>query len=173
MKHMLAMAILLTTCLSACTATKGEFPSLQKRPFEGVSLGQPSEVKVNFLALELPEGLTTKLSSLQARYNISAAAYANLLPAARDAARAAAGSGAGNENWVAAHLTLSRLDKSRADSVAALAELDILVTAQEDIESKGDVPSVLHLLTPTQTKIADAVETQNFEIRQLSLLIGL
>ncbi len=177
MKHMLASAILLATSLSACTATKGEFPSLQKRPFEGAALEQPTEITTNSLAETLPAPLAAKIASIQARHNASASAYADLLPAARNAARAAAGSGAGNENWVAAHVTLGRLDKSRADSVAALAELDALVISQEDIEFrggefKGSVPSVLHLLTPVQAKIAEAVASQNSEISRLSLLIG-
>jgi hypothetical protein len=173
MKPLLAMAILFTTSLSACTSTQGEFPSLGKRPFEGVALDQAPDITTNLLASKLPSALATKIAALQARHNAAAAAYANLLPAARNAARAAAGSGAGNENWVAAHVTLSRLDKSRADSVAALAELDALVTAQEDIESKGGVPSVLHLLNPSQNQIANAVEAQNSQIKELSLLIGL
>jgi hypothetical protein len=178
MKHMLAMAILFTSSLSACAATKGEFPSLGKRSYEGAPLEQPTDITQNSVASILPDALAVKLSALQARHNIAAAAYANLLPAARNAARAANGSGAGNENWTAAHVALSRLDKSRADSVAALADLDALVTAQEDIESKGGVskggaPSVLHLLVPVQSKIADAVESQNLEIKRLSLLIGL
>lgn len=172
------MAILFTTSLSACTATKGEFPSLQKRPFEGVALDQPSDITINSPASTLPATLAAKIASIRSRHNASASAYANLLPAARNAALAASGSGAGNENWVAAHVAVSRLDKSRADSVAALAELDSLVTAQEDIESKGgesksSAPSVLHLLTPAQNQIAEAVESQNLEIKRLSLLVGL
>ena len=79
----------------------------------------------------------------------------------------ASGSAPGNENWVNAHLMLSRLDKTRADSVAALGAFDGLISEQAD----GDSVYIV-LLSGYQQDIADDVAAQTTQIDRMSRQIG-
>lgn len=173
MKHALILAPIFATCLSACSAPDGEFPSLNKRPFETQKPVEDIDKQPLLISETLPKSISAKLASLQSRHEAAANAYAKLLPAARQSAQTAAGLKAGSENWVSAHVKLSRLDKARADSVSALAEIDKMITTQLETNSDAQTPSFVHLLIPTQTAMANAVAAQNIEIRKLSLLIGL
>jgi hypothetical protein len=62
---------------------------------------------------------------------------------------------------------LSRLDKIRGDSVAAVRVFDTLIADA----SAGD-SGLVALLIDAQKPVVDDVATQNDEIRRLSLLIG-
>lgn len=79
----------------------------------------------------------------------------------------------GSEAWVNAHVVISRLDHARADSVAALGEMDNLVANRFDAEANGAFPLIMPLLTPIQTNMAASVNLQNAEIERLSLIVGL
>jgi hypothetical protein len=82
---------------------------------------------------------------------------------ASQAARTAPGS----ELWVNAHLMLSRLDKMRADSVAALRDFDALIA-----EAGARDAGIAANLTEVQRPMADDVAQQNAEIVRLSKVIG-
>ena len=62
---------------------------------------------------------------------------------------------------------LSRLDKTRADSVAALRDFDGLIT-----ETGARDASLAALLTEAQRPIIEDVAEQNAEITRLSKVIG-
>lgn len=79
----------------------------------------------------------------------------------------AAGSKPGTETWVNAHMELSRLDKMRADSVAALGELDTLIAEQIDGDS-----AYVTLLVEYQQEVATDVVAQRTEIDRMSNQIG-
>lgn len=83
------------------------------------------------------------------------------------AASKAADSAPGSESWVNAHVQLSRLDKGRADSVAAVREFDSLIA-----DANGGDSTLVPLLTNAQKPLADDVAAQNDEINRLSRLIG-
>ena len=85
----------------------------------------------------------------------------------RNIAGKAAGTSPGSEAWVNAHMELSRLDKTRADSVAALGEMDGLIADQ----IQGDSAYVA-LLVDAQQSIATEVAAQRSEIDRLSRQIG-
>lgn len=101
------------------------------------------------------------------RHSAADAAYARDLPRVQALAQRAAGSAAGSESWVNAHLELSRLDKTRADSVAALRDFDALITTEGEARAE-----YLPLLTEAQKAVADGAARQNAEIERLSQLIG-
>ena len=62
---------------------------------------------------------------------------------------------------------LSRLDKLRSDSVAALRDFDGLIA-----DAGADDAGVAALLTEAQRPVAEDVAEQNTEIARLSRLIG-
>jgi hypothetical protein len=164
---------ILISALSGCAASGGEFPSLSRRPFES---GTPIEAPVVApvpVASDLPDAFARQVGALQSRHNKAAASYAAMLPAALQVANAARGSMMGSEAWVNAHVVISRLDHARADSVAALGELDNLVAKRFDAEADGAFPLIMPLLSPIQSDMAASVASQNAEIERLSLIVGL
>lgn len=151
--------------LAACSNMQGEFPSLERRPYEN---NDPIvEPDVPPAPVTLPAELETKVDALNARHRAAKAAFATDLPSVQAVASRAAGSAVGSEGWVNAHLQLSRLDKARADSVAVVRDFDALIATQGEGDS-----TLVPLLTEAQKPVADDVAAQNAEIERLSLLIG-
>jgi hypothetical protein len=152
--------------LSACAAEEGQFPSLERRPYESknpiIAPEQPAPAQA-----VLPQELADKVAALTKRHKAAQAAFAKELPAIQSVASKAAGTAPGSESWVNAHLQLSRLDKARADSVSVVREFDGLISAEADSDSTW-VP----LLTDAQKPVAEDVAAQNAEIERLSRLIG-
>ena len=85
----------------------------------------------------------------------------------RTIAAKAAGTAPGSESWVNAHLELSRLDQARADSVAALGEMDKLIADQIEGDS-----AYVALLVEAQQGIATDVAAQRAAIDAMSAQIG-
>lgn len=152
--------------LAACGTTDGEFPSLERRPYESKNPVVAPEAPIAAPAALTAE-LATKVGALNARHGSAQAAFANELPAVQVLASQAAGSLPGSEAWVNAHLQLSRLDKARAESVAVVREFDTLISEQADSDS-----DFVPLLTDAQIPVANSVAAQNAEIERLSRLIG-
>jgi alkylhydroperoxidase family enzyme len=152
--------------LAACGTTEGQFPSLERRPYENNNPIAAPEAPPPPIAL--PAELTVKVDALNARHRAAQAAFDKDLPSVQSVAARAAGSSAGSENWVNAHLQLSRLDKARADSVAVVRDFDSLI-ADAGTRDSTFVP----LLTEAQRPISDDVAVQNVEIERLAELIGL
>ena len=115
----------------------------------------------------MPVELKAQVDALLARHQAAHAAYLERLDAVRSVAARAAGSAAGSEAWVNAHVTLSRLDKMRDDSVAAVRAFDSLIA-----EANAGDSGLAEMLTDAQKLVADDVAVQNDEIRRLSRLIG-
>jgi hypothetical protein len=157
-------ALSLAATLSGCAASDGAFPSLERRPFETVNAVSPPAPAT---AAKLSPGLVEKIKALTARHEAAFLAFNLAVPRVQAIAQGAAGSAQGTENWVNAHLELSRLDQDRADSVAALGELDALIAAQAD-QGSDDVA----LLRVHQAAVATDVSIQRSVIERLSRLIG-
>ena len=138
--------------LSSCAAPEGDFPSLERRSFE---TAVPEAASVPAAPTKLTPELTQKVKALTVRHEKADSKFNRDLPRVQAIAQRAAGSTQGSEAWVNAHLELSRLDHARADSVAALSELDELVAAQADADSDYVV-----LLTAYQEPIAAEVSAQ-------------
>jgi hypothetical protein len=168
----IAILISLTAILSACAAPQGEFPSLMRRPYEtNAPITAPLSPETAGPAT-LSSDLAATANALAARHRAAHNAYRELLTPTASAARGAAGTAVGSEAWVAAQLQVSRLDKARADSKAALAELDRLITAQLDAGANGTGVDMGALLIEYQTPIAADTAAQDAEIERLSALIG-
>ncbi len=166
LKFKLASSLPLFIILAACGSPQGGFPSLERRPYE---TDAPISAPVDAAAapIQLTAELSGKVGALQARHKAAQASYARALPSVQATAVKAARTPPGSESWVNAHLQLSRLDKTRSDSVAALRDFDGLITQ----EGAAD-PAMAELLAAAQQPVADDVATQNAEIERLSRLIG-
>jgi hypothetical protein len=163
--RMSALLFVALPALAGCSTAEGDFPSLERRPYEN---NNPVMVPVATpLPVALPAELTAKIEALNSRHRAAQQAFDTDLPSLQSVASRAAGSAAGSESWVNAHLQLSRLDKTRADSVAVVREFDTLISEQADADS-----ALVPLVTDAQKPIADAVAGQNAEIERLSQLIG-
>jgi hypothetical protein len=158
--------LLLLPILAACGAPDVRFPSLERRNYEtDAPISAPVDVAA--APIQLSAELAAKVGALQARHKAAQASFARALPPVQATAANAARTPPGSESWVNAHLQLSRLDKMRADSVAALRDFDVLIT-QEGPANVG----LAELLTEAQQPVADDVAAQNAEIERLSRLIG-
>ena len=155
----------LALLLPGCSTPEGDFPSLERRPFE--TDAPVTEPVAPAAPTVLPAVLANKVSALTKRHEAASSSFEKALPNVQRVAAAAAGRAAGSEAWVNAHLQLSRLDKFRFDSVAALGEFDGLIGDQIDGDS-----AYVALLTDAQEKIAGEVAAQKAEVERLSQLIG-
>lgn len=166
LKFTFAMPVLLLMALGACATAEGEFPSLERRPYESSAPITALESAAPAPVMLSPE-LAAKVDALLVRHNAAQASYQRGLSAVQAVAQRASGSQAGSERWVNAHVQLSRLDKARADSVDVLRDFDALVTTEGSVDAR-----LATLLAEAQMPVAAAVEAQNEEIRRLSRLIG-
>ena len=161
-----APPLLLLLILAACGTSEGGFPSLERRSYEADapmaapddSAAAPFMVSAEFAA---------KIDALQARHTAAHGAYLRELPAVQLTASQAARTSPGSELWVNAHLMLSRLDKMRSDSVAALRDFDALI-AEAGVRDAG----IAAHMTEVQRPAAEDVAEQNAEIARLSKVIG-
>jgi hypothetical protein len=130
MKLRSVLTILLVAAAFAASgcAPAGPFPSLAMRPEERlVSVGEPRRPRVDPAS---DPALRGRAAALLARGRAGIGAFEANEAAAERAARA---SGAmGSESWVSAQQQLSRLEAARAETTAALAELDQLAAARAD-----------------------------------------
>lgn len=163
----LAIGLGLTVLLSGCGLPEGSFPTLERRPYEVDGPNMAPVAAQPAAPLALPPSLAAKVDALGKRHAAADASFQSGLPGMRNIAGKAAGTSPGSEAWVNAHMELSRLDKTRADSVAALGEMDGLIADQ----IQGDSAYVA-LLVDAQQSIATEVAAQRSEIDRLSRQIG-
>lgn len=162
----LAPAFLVALLLNACSTTEGQFPSLERRPYESNAPVSVPETASD-VVLELPQQLQAKVDSLTQRHAAAQDDFQRKLPVVQALASRAAGSAPGTESWVNAHLQLSRLDQSRADSIAVVREFDSLIAEQGKADS-----TLVPLLSKAQQPVSEMIAEQNAEIDRLSRLIG-
>ena len=152
--------------LASCGSIDGQFPSLERRAYENND-AITAPITPPAAPVSMSVELRAQVDALFARHKIAHAAYLQRLDAVRSVAARAAGSAPGSEAWVNAHVILSRLDKIRDGSVAAVRAFDSLIADA----GAGD-SGLAALLTDAQKPVIDDVAAQNDEIRRLSRLIG-
>lgn len=152
--------------LASCGSIDGQFPSLERRAYENND-AITAPITPPAAPVSMPVELRAQVDALLVRHQVAQAAYLERLDAVRAVAARAAGSAPGSEGWVNAHVTLSRLDKIRDDSVAAVRAFDSLIA-----DANAGDSGLVALLTDAQKPVVDDVAAQNDEIRRLSRLIG-
>jgi len=152
--------------LASCGSIDGQFPSLERRAYENND-AITAPITPPAAPVSMSVELRAQVDALLARHQVAHAAYLERLDAVRAVAARAAGSAPGSEAWVNAHVTLSRLDKIRDDSVAVVRAFDGLIA-----DANAGDSGLSALLTDAQKPVLDDVAVQNDEIRRLSRLIG-
>lgn len=152
--------------LASCGSIDGQFPSLERRAYENND-AITAPITPPAAPVSMSVELKAQVDALLARHQVAHAAYLERLDAVRAVAARAAGSAPGSEAWVNAHVTLSRLDKIRDDSVAVVRAFDGLIA-----DANAGDSGLSALLTDAQKPVVDDVAAQNDEIRRLSRLIG-
>jgi hypothetical protein len=154
---------------SGCSLPKGDFPSLAKRPYENSDPIAEAAAEPTQLSTSLADNLQSQLLALESRHSAADSAFRAALTGARESASAAAGAATGSESWVNAHLQVTRLEKMRADSTAALADIDKLIAAER---LRGSDAGVIGLMEAYQQRVQRAVEAQTAAIMELTNRIG-
>lgn len=144
--------------LAAC-AVGSSGPSLSKRPIETLPLTEPQAEAAAPAAADAT--VRGRIEALLAQAREGQAAFAAMLPRARQAA-ASAGAEA-SESWVAAQQVLSAAEAARAPSTRALAELDALIATRVH----GGTDDGLAELQAAQAELGPVVEEQQREIDAL------
>ncbi len=166
------LSILILPCfIAGCSSISGNFPSLAKRPFESA---QPSEEPINTpVESTLPVAIRAKIDVLGQRYDNAQSKFAAALPRVQSIAAQAQGAKMGGETWVNAQMELSRLDSARADAVAALADMNRLLSDQIDDENAGTAALYSPIIALTRERIANGVADQAQILDQMAQQIGL
>lgn len=120
--------ILVPLLAGACSTPKDDgYPSLAKRPIEGIST-RPPEAQPEPPAPPADAALLGEIDTLRGQALSGESAFRNALGAAQARTRAAGGSAVSSEPWLNAQMAISGADAARAASVTALASLDKLKT---------------------------------------------
>jgi hypothetical protein len=130
-------AISILLALSACAAS-GDYPSLAKRSFESAAADPPASQPLP--AIPNDSSLQTRIAASLALAKSGASAFAAALADADS--KASAASGLASESWIAAQLSLSRVERTLEPATTALANLDsekrllmLAAPASPDIEA--------------------------------------
>ena len=149
MNRCFPLAIAASLLLAGC-AQQGEFPSLARRPAEDIDMTIEPVREAPVVARDAGlgariEALTDALRSGDRRFDTDYAA-------ASGAARAAGPRG--SESWVVAQQAISRLEASRAETMAALADLNQLRLERADLPTNADDQAALETAIAFGDRIA-------------------
>ena len=123
---LLLATLILTGCAGDVAA--GDYPSLARRPAEGMGFGEPALPPAPPLVAD-PK-LDAGIATLRDRLGTIAAGFARDAAVAERAGRAARGAAVGSEGWLTAQSALAQLDDWRAQVTALASEADELAAAR-------------------------------------------
>jgi hypothetical protein len=126
----LPVGLLAALLLSGCASDGGkDFPSLARRPIEGVLTGVQTEPAA---VAPVPAGasLREKLAAWRTDSVAADRAFQAALPGTEARVGAASGAAAGSDGWMGAHQALSRLDILRGPMSRIWADVDALFVAR-------------------------------------------
>jgi hypothetical protein len=173
MNRLSFLSFIAVLVLGGCTSIEGDFPSLTKRAFESANPAIAPPPPLTLVADRLPAAMENAVANLVQRHQKAQDQYVRMLPGVQEQAARAAGSAVGGETWATAQIAVSRLDRARADSVAALADMDALIEKQREQELQEGEPSLIALLETKQKLLVTAVTEQETELDRLAKQIGL
>ncbi len=163
MKKLSALVTIITVTLSGCAMQQGDFPSLQKRPYEDDSAMVEPEVPVNLLS-SLPVDVRTRLEAAVAQSGSADNLFRTRLPAVKSRVDAARGAAVSSESWVVAQTELAALEMVRSASVEALADIDALYRTQLEREIELDQSGGTAIIAKQRDAVQAQVDRQQTEI---------
>ena len=127
-----------TLMLGACATSKGEYPSLARRPAERLTatFDAPSTPEVVVLPAP-PASVVGQLGSLLGAAQRADGKFRQREPRARATVSAAGSARMGSESWGTATIAVAELEAARAEAMVALSDLDALYN---DTRVRGEDP---------------------------------
>jgi hypothetical protein len=117
-----ALALLLTAALAGCADRSTGYPSLAPRPIEQLSLAEPDRPAPPPVAAD--PATVARYQPLVAQARTADADFRRVLEDERGALARGNGASQGSDAWLAAQVSLSRIETARAPVAKALADLD-------------------------------------------------
>jgi len=131
-------------CLTACTSTAGQYPSLAKREAERVTGPANPAQSPEPAAMPFPDPeLEGALAALVASASRAQRAFNAQQGPARRAIAVAQSSARGSDSWMQAHVELAELQASRSSAMIALTDLDALFTKERLAQPGALSPSAI------------------------------
>ncbi len=180
-----AAVLMIFSIVSGCAGTLVDPPSLNKRPFE-ITLEEmraqaksenitknPFQVAQALSDDALMSRLDADIVALWKRHKQADAVFSKDKDNIRDKVNNARGAAFGSENWAAAQVVLSRLDRLRAPSVQILGQIDTRLIDMLDNRSaieesnRASYDEGLANLAQLQERIASDVTKQSRFIERL------
>ena len=144
-------SLLLSTALmlGACATSKGEYPSLARRPAERLtaSFDAPPAPEVVVLPAP-PAAVTGQLGGLVGAARAADAKFRTREPRARSTVSSTGNARMGSESWGTATIAVAELEAARAEAMLALADLDMLYN---DTRVRGEDPGAIGAARDTIT----------------------
>ena len=170
MKKLSALVTIITVTLSGGAMQQGDFPSLQKRPYEDDSAMVEPAVPVTIIS-SLPADVRNRLDSVVAQSSAAHAQFRALLPVVKQQVDAARGAAVSSESWVVAQTELAALEMVRSPSVEALADMDALYREQLERELANDSSGGTDIIAGQRDAVQAQVDRQQTEIDAMKNLL--
>lgn len=163
MKKLSASMTIIAVTLSGCAMSEGDFPSLQKRPYEdGAAIAESEALPAVDIAL--PADVQSDLNAAVARSGAAHSQFQSRLPAVKRRVDAARNAAVSSESWVAAHVELAALEGDRSPSVEALADIDALFRGQLERETVAGESGGTTIIARQRDVVQAQVDRQQTEI---------
>ena len=144
-----ALLLSIAPMLGACATSKGEYPSLARRPAERLTatFGVPPVLEV--VVLPAPSAAVTgQLGGLVGAAQAADAKFRAREPRARVTVSAAGKAKMGSESWGTATIAVAELEAARAATMLPLSDLDALYN---DTRVRGEDPAAIGAARDTVT----------------------
>lgn len=128
----------LAAALAGCAGQSGRYPSLAPRPIEQLSLAEPSRPEAP--AAVADPAAVKRYAPLIARARAADADFRRVLEEERPALGRGRGAAQGSDAWLAAQVSLSRIETARGPVAKALADLD---TARSSLDPQTDTGAMV------------------------------
>lgn len=163
MKKLSALVTIITVTLSGCAMQQGDFPSLQKRPYEDEPVMDAPAAAVPVLS-SLPAAMQARLDAAVAQSRAAHDRYQARLPSVKSRVDAARGAAVSSESWVVAHMEMAAFEIERSPSVEALADIDALYREQLERETVEGHSGGATIIAGQRDEVQAQVDRQQAEI---------
>lgn len=166
MKKLPVLLTIMAFPLSGCAMQQGDFPSLQKRPYESEPVIDEPEASVAVIS-SLPAAMRSKLDAAVAQSRAAHQQFLAQLPTVESRVDAARGAAVSSESWVVAQMELAALEIQRSPSVEALADIDALYRQQLEREITEDQSGGTRIIAEERDAVKVHVDRQQSAIEAM------
>ncbi len=142
---------------------QGDFPSLQKRPYENEPVMDAPAAALPVLS-SLPGDMQGRLDGAIAQSRVAHDRYQARLPGVKSRVEAARNAAESSESWVVAHMEMAALEMERSPSVEALADIDAIYREQLVRETEEGQTGGATIIARQREAVMAQVDSQQAEI---------